>query len=78
MTEDESLLNAAMEKAFDTAVKAGRAMAQAEIEQLRMALKDAYDCFTTYSEHMPEYMHGESLKTHIKRYRAALQYGEGE
>lgn len=43
-----------------------------EIERLRAALKDAYDCFTTYNEHMPEYMHGESLKTHIKRYIAAL------
>jgi len=46
--------------------------------QLRAAVKDAYDCFSVYGEHMPEYMHGESLKTHIKRYRAALQPKEGE
>ena len=51
---------------------------QAEIERLREALNDACDCFTIYSEHMPEYMHGESIKTHIKRYRTALQTKEGQ
>jgi hypothetical protein len=45
---------------------------EAEVEALRGALTDAYNCFRVYGEHMPEYMHGEPLKVHLKRYRTAL------
>jgi len=64
--------------AFQQGREQGREESAAQIERLRRALTDAYDCFRVYGEHMPEYMHGEAFEDHLNRYRAALQPKEGE